>query len=212
MSVRNRIDCGNSRNRLRSAARRIRHATCIAIILSTLPLVSGCGPELLIGGLLTLSAISAHMDKGSFPARRPDPMMRRRVQQRNLQNFLTYHDKDKSSETKPVKPAPSRSDQAEHVSPVTEALHAYREMRWDQAGRILNNAIGMKGLSKSELSRAYIILGAMEYQTGRAEAAQEHFVKAHQHDSTSVPSSELFPPQMIEFYITVNRRKKSNDR
>jgi TolA-binding protein len=91
------------------------------------------------------------------------------------------------------------------ISPVAVALQAYKQMRWKEASRVLSDAIERNSLSDLELSPAYMLLGAMEYQMGRIQTARTYFAKAYQHDPEAVPSSELFPPQVIEFYSSVRK-------
>jgi tetratricopeptide (TPR) repeat protein len=94
--------------------------------------------------------------------------------------------------------------QSTSVSPIVEGAMAYREMRWDDAIRVLSRAIDEENITGSDLGKAHILLGAIKYQQGDSEAARSHFVEAHRRDPQTQPSPELFPPHMIDFYRTVN--------
>lgn len=89
-------------------------------------------------------------------------------------------------------------------SPILEGATAYREMRWEDAVMILNRAISSGTCTGSQRSKAHILLGAMEYQQGNLQAARMHFATAHRLDAQTEPSPQLFPPQLIRFYRTVN--------
>ena len=105
----------------------------------------------------------------------------------------------------PPAPKPPPAKQPARVSPVIEGALAYREMRWEDAVRILSRAINMGTCTTAlELNGAQVLLGAIAYQQGDAEAARTHFLAAHRHDAQTEPSPQLFPPQLIDFYRTVN--------
>jgi len=104
-----------------------------------------------------------------------------------------------------TRPPPNKQPAA--VSPIVEGALAYREMRWDDAVRILTGAIDSGTCTDSERSKAHILLGATEYQQGNLQAARVHFMAAHRHDAHTQPSPRLFPPQLVNFYKTVNGLK-----
>ncbi len=87
---------------------------------------------------------------------------------------------------------------------VARGAIAYREMRWEDAERFLTEAIVDGTCTDSELSTAHALLGAIEYQQGNARAARTHFVAAYRYDRQMQLSPEVFPPQLVEFYRTVN--------
>jgi hypothetical protein len=89
-----------------------------------------------------------------------------------------------------------------------EGAQAYHEMRWKDATGILNRALGSATCTNPEQNQAHILLGAIEYQQGNPEAAKAHFVAAYRYDRNTPPSSQLFPPQLIDFYRTVNGIKR----
>ena len=81
-------------------------------------------------------------------------------------------------------------------------------MRWDDATGVLSRALGSGMCTNPEQNQAHILLGAIEYQQGNPEAAMAHFVAAYRYDRNTSPSSQLFPPQLIDFYRMVNGIKK----
>jgi tetratricopeptide (TPR) repeat protein len=103
-------------------------------------------------------------------------------------------------------PASSRPPTA--ASAIKEGAQAYREMRWDDATGILNRALRSGTCTNPEQNQAHILLGAIEYQQGNPQAAKAHFVAACRYDRDTSPSSQLFPPQLIDFYRTVNGLKR----
>jgi tetratricopeptide (TPR) repeat protein len=90
-------------------------------------------------------------------------------------------------------------------SALAEALEQYRIIEWDRAGNLLRKSLEKGLLSTSEKFNACVLLGAMAYQLGQIDQADTYFTKAHVMDPSATPSSELFPPQVIEFYKYVNR-------
>jgi cobalamin biosynthesis protein CobD/CbiB len=79
-------------------------------------------------------------------------------------------------------------------------------MRWEEAVGILHKAMGTGTCTDSDLNKAHILLGAMAYQQGDIEAARRHFGEAHRRDPQTVPSPELFPPPLIDFYRSAHGR------
>jgi tetratricopeptide (TPR) repeat protein len=161
------------------------------------------------GGALAISLLSAHLNKDSLPVRPPEPTISRPVRPVYLSQARANYANDMSQQSNPATLHDTFSQSQPppvQLSPVAEADQAYRQMQWKEASRVLNDAIERKGLSNPELCRAYTLLGAMEYQTGRLQAARTYFVKAYQYDPEAVPSPELFPPQVIEFYNSVRKR------
>jgi len=90
-------------------------------------------------------------------------------------------------------------------SALAEALEQYRIIEWDRAGNLLRKSLEKGLLSTSEKFNACVLLGAMAYQLGQIDQADTYFKKAHLLDPSATPSSELFPPQVVEFYKSVNR-------
>jgi len=101
-------------------------------------------------------------------------------------------------------PKPPPAHQSATVSPIPEGARAYRELRWEDAVQVLGRAIDTGICTEAELSQAHVLLGAIAYQQGDAEAAKRHFVEAYRHDRQLEPSPQLFPPQLIDFFKTVN--------
>ena len=211
MSANNRANpsCRNGRNWRVRAGRRIQSSVCVAVLVATLPFASGCTPEMFAGGALAISLLSAHLKNTNPPAKPPEPTVSRPARTVYLSQARASYANDMSGQSNPAT-NPHTFSQSERppvqISPVAEALQAYKQMQWKEASRVLSDAIERKDLSNSELCQAYTLLGAMEYQTGRLQAARTYFVKAYQHDPEAVPSPELFPPQVIEFYNSVRKR------
>ena len=84
---------------------------------------------------------------------------------------------------------------------IEEAQRYYCNLQWQKSTDLLKQVIEKTGLSQSLRWEALVLLGAMEYQNGNTIEARDYFNKAHQ-ESRVLPSSELFPPAMIDFYKT----------
>lgn len=193
---------------LMHARRRVQSILCAAVLAATLPFASGCSPEIFAGGALVISLLSAHLKNSSSSARPPEPAISRPIQANPSQARASYAN-DMSGQSSPTAEQHTflQSERlTAQISPVVVALQAYRQMRWTEAARALNDAIEGNELSRSELCRAYTLLGAMEYQMGHTQTAWTYFAKAYQRDPEAMPSSELFPPQVIEFYNAVRKK------
>jgi hypothetical protein len=171
-------------------------------VVVTLPFAAGCSPELLIGGAIVGSVLYAHANKNNLPARREPGFHEPRTYHANTAGGIRAY----TASNPPVpRMQPSSNEQAVTASAIMEGAQAYRELRWEDAVRILGRAIDTGTCTESEGSQAHILLGAIAYQQGDAEAAKRHFVEAHRRDRQLEPSPRLFPPPLIEFYKTVNR-------
>ncbi len=176
---------------------------CGVIVVITLPFSAGCSPELMVGGAILGSVLYAHANKDGFPPTRG------RVGPTTYRGGA-YTDSGGPSRTyvasnPPVQKAGSQApSQAGPTSPIMEGAQAYRELRWDDAVRVLGRAINTGNCTESELGQAHILMGAIAYQQGDAEAARRHFVQAHRYDPQLHPAPELFPPQLIDFYKDVS--------
>lgn len=95
--------------------------------------------------------------------------------------------------------------QSEDRKTIEKANKAYRNLEWNESSHLLKEAIGRGELSRSDQSQAYILLGAMAYQQGQVREAESCFKKSSEIDGSAIPSAELYPPLLIEFYKSVNR-------
>jgi len=86
------------------------------------------------------------------------------------------------------------------------AIEAYKSLRWDKSTSLLKDALSKGKLTSSQENRACVLLGAISYQTGQINEAKKYFIKASRAKQRLLPSEELFPPSMIEFYREVRRR------
>jgi hypothetical protein len=167
------------------------------IVVVTLPFAAGCSPELLVGGAIVGSVLYAHANKDRLPARREPILHEPRTYYANTGGANRVY----TASNPPVQTTASRSeDRAVAPTPIMEGARAYRELRWDDAARVLGRAIDTGACTESELGQAHILLGAIAYQQGDAETARKHFTQAHQKDPQLELSPKLFPPQVIDFY------------
>ncbi len=168
---------------------------CATVVVFLLPFAAGCSPELLVGGAIVGSVLYAHMNKDNLPSRRwPTPYEPRTYPTSPGAGNHVY-----TASNPPLARAQPR-DRAVMASLITEGAQAYRELRWEEAVRVLRRAIDTGTCTQSELGQAHILLGAIAYQQGDAETARSHFIQAHRHDPQLQPSPDLFPPQVIQFY------------
>ena len=96
----------------------------------------------------------------------------------------------------PVIPPPTPEQQIE------KARLYYHNLQWQKSTALLKDVLTKPALSQSLRWEALVLLGAMEYQNGNTSKARSYFVKAHKENGT-MPSRELFPPVMVEFYQSV---------
>lgn len=171
---------------------------CGMVVIFMLPFAAGCSPELLVGGAIVGSVLYAHANKGNLPPR-TGPI---------LHGPRTYYASQGAATRAYTASRPPAQAQPDNwtvtASPILEGAQAYRELRWEDAVRILGRAINAGNCTESELGQAHILLGAIAYQQGDAEAARRHFVQARRHDPQLQPSAQLFPPQIIGFYKDVS--------
>jgi hypothetical protein len=163
----------------------------------------------LLYGTLAIVTISGLLDNDNAQANNPSHSLPRSVSRDYIAERRTYYpEKTPQKSATQLLNKPLVLNQRHNVeSQVVEAINAYKQLKWDDAFRILKTTINSDEISESCLYQAYFLLGAMEYQMGNIMAAQMFFVKAHQHDSSRSPSPELFPPQVIEFYKKANQKK-----
>lgn len=162
---------------------------------------------------------------GSYYARKPEPTMTKPAGQPNVRKpkpkitrpaseayvrrakVYSTNDKPPARISVATQHTPSQSKKPPaYTSPLTEAVQAYKEMQWDKAALLLNKAIDAERLSRSELCRAYILLGGMVYQNGSLSEAKQYFARAYRHDPAITPSLDIFPPQVLKFYKSVRKR------
>jgi hypothetical protein len=88
-------------------------------------------------------------------------------------------------------------------------LRAYKELRWPEAARLGHAALDGGRLSTSDRFEAWFLLGAMAYQTGDLEQARSCFANAKELEGAAVPSNDLFPPPVLEFYRRMMARQEA---
>jgi len=166
-------------------------------ILSTLPLAAGCSPELLVGGAIVGSVLYAHVNKDNLPSRRESVLHEPRTYYASGGRAARTY-----TASRPPRPGAESpwQDEKATVSPIVKGARAYRELRWEEAARILAGAIDSGQCTGSELGQAHTLLGAIAYQQGDSATAKRHFAEAHRRDRQLRPSPDLFPPQLIDFY------------
>jgi hypothetical protein len=105
-----------------------------------------------------------------------------------------------------VKSDKTASTQAPQPHTIVTAWKAYLDVQWDKAGKSLIIKLRRGEVAQSDQWTAYILLGAMAYQEGRSDDALKYFTKASRQNSGKRPSTELFPPPMIEFYESIRKK------
>lgn len=189
--------------------RRIRQSLCGVATVSILLLTGGCSPELLVGGAIAGSVLYAHANKDNLPGRRGPTTPPPQTSYANGGRVIRAYRVDRQGTRQPE---PEPHDGTDTASLVREGAQAYRELRWDDAVRVLNRAVDTGACTSLQLGQAHILLGAVAYQRGDAEAARRHFAEAHHQDGQLQPSPSLFPPPLIEFYRTAEGRPEDRSR
>lgn len=198
------------------------HIGCLfsVALLICVPYLNGCSPPLVLGGAAVYAMLLESERQNQTV--QPRSSRNRRTYQSRVNTRLPNNRSPANTaqftnraqpEQKPLKrkatQEPAQQSRQELI--LAEAAQAYKKLRWEEARRLLNSTINQNDLSKSGLYRAYILLGAMDYQTGNVKAAETSFKKAYKENPQMSPSPELFPPPMVEFYNTVNRKQQSSE-
>ena len=159
----------------------------VIMVLSVSTFLSGCAPAAFAVAAIALNELQR---------------LERQKQQVSARNHYST-----SSPSRPYSPpaAPPKVEETPE-SVVSEAVSAYQTLEWDRSSRLLHEVLKKETLSEPSRSEALIVLGGMEYQKGNIGNAREYFAQAKRHNPTIIPSSELFPPAVIEFYNSSNRR------
>ena len=183
----------------------------ILIFCAGLVLANGCSPELLLAGAIVVPVVYAHT---YLAPKSPEPQVRAISPRYSRHASRAYHTQSHiPATTSDIRDIPRREDQPSpptvRGSRVAEAIKAYQDLQWDKARRLLNHAVSQDWLSRRESGAAHLLLGAMDYQTGQTAEAKKNFIKAHEHDPEVVPSAEVFPPPMVDFFEAVCARNRT---
>ena len=204
----------------RSCAHVILRILSMAVIVATLPVGAGCSPELMVATLILGPTLYAHLDQGcprtkpsaaSASSVRPDIQTNAATRNKGTSSIPGRTRRTRSAQAvSPSTPATAGADrpcprQPTSACPVAEGVRAYRELRWDEAIRILSQVVAGGTCPDSALGQAYVFLGAIVYQRGDIQAARRYFVAAYRYDPQTRPSSELFPPPVVDYYRTANQ-------
>jgi len=125
----------------------------VVVLMASLPFAgTGCSPELVVGALIVASVVSATQSQRVVSPPTPNPprvlaessapVTHTRPEQMNPLNRNTLEP--------PQPPRPGLSLMP--IEGVESALRAYKDLRWDQADRVLKRAISEQRLSASDMS------------------------------------------------------------
>lgn len=107
----------------------------------------------------------------------------------------------------PISPSPQIEPAVKSLPPkepaLSKAKEAYVALQWEKTAVVLQEALAQNQLSGEEKWMAYILLGAMAYQRGFLEKAEQYFQQARTVNTGVIPSADLFPPPLVEFYKTL---------
>ena len=160
---------------------------------------SGCHPAAFVAGAFVLDYLDDQVQKNN---RRIDQ------QARNSSPKIVHFDRQQYSQPVPDKPGTTRRpvQQLTGSQIIAKAIRTYESLDWNEAERLFYQALEKNDISSSLKWKLWVFLGAIAYQGGNLNEAQRCFINATRQDSEKIPSSELFPPQMIKFYKSVGRR------
>ena len=174
---------------------------CTSFLFMSLGLSSGCAVSTLLCSTVVGSVLYAHMGYGDESVKQTplkysvsNPPVRRQT------SSYTH------AVRRPLHTATHRSSSDQTILPVARAVQAYRELDWDQATKILSDAINDSSCPKSEFGMAQFLLGAIAYQRGNSQLAKTLFQKSHGYDRKFQPSKDLFSPDVISFYRMVTTK------
>lgn len=160
---------------------------------------SGCHPAAFVAGAFLLDYLDDQVQKNN---RLIDQ------QTRNSPPKIVHFDRQQYSQPVPDKHRTTRSpvQQPTGSQVIAKAIRSYESLDWNEAKRLFYQALENNDISSSLKWKLWVFLGAIAYQEGNLNEAQKCFINVARQDSGKIPSSELFPPQMIEFYKSVGRR------
>ncbi len=185
----------------------------IGVILTAMAFSTGCSPGLLVTSAIVVPSLYAHLNQARREQARTTADQPLKSTSYPGVNRVTDTSSNRVSnapsvgvpQSSPTQMTKSPSNkQPAGICSVPEGTKAYRELRWADAARILTKSVSTETCTAAELNEAHILLGAMEYQQGNPQAAKLHLVAAYRHDRRRRLSSDLFPPQLVEFYKAVN--------
>ena len=148
----------------------------LTAISAALILSYGCSPVPYIGGLGTVLALN-ELDKLQ---RQDDPSQ-------------TLSVKKNTQHTKPA-------------YQINQALTEYHKLNFEKCTAICRIIVYSRNASDTDKASALILLGAVSYQLGRKNSARNYFRQAYRHNSLLQPSGDVFPPELVKFYIHVNQK------
>lgn len=112
-----------------------------------------------------------------------------------------------------VPAAPAEAQVRCATETVLEGVRAYRELRLDDAARLLRSALEGRAESTAcpDHAEALAYLGAAELYRGRAEVADEVFRRLALHDPRYVPDSVAFAPRVTDAFRRARRDTRAVD-
>jgi len=179
-----------------------------AVVIVMCLLSAGCSPELVLGSAIALSLLSAQEYQNNSTTNTPQPRIRTIICSNNSYEQTIYPSSGKQPDNRSETYRTSQADEQQpaYTLTITKAIQAYKALQRSESTRLLKKAIAIDYLPNAEKYKGYTFLGAIAYQQGHTNDAKNYFKKAVELDSTAIPSEELFPPPMIEFYKSIAKR------
>jgi len=180
------------------------------VVSASCIICSGCHPAAFVAGAFLLDYLDDQVQNNNRlidqQARKSPPKI---VHFDRKQYSQPVPDKPKTTSSPvPDRPKTTRSpvQQVTGSQIITKAIRSYDSLDWNEAERLFYQALEKNDISNFQKWKLWVFLGAIAYQQGNLSEAQSCFINAARQDSGKIPSSELFPPQMIKFYKSVGRK------
>lgn len=181
----------NNKKRFLRNTRLLARKLCFVIILFySSVMFTGCAEVLTVGAIVLGAAIVEEAVNPKKPAPKKTYVNR------------TY----KPSKTHVIRPQiPPPAKKSDYQLLMNKALQAYANLDWNKSERLFKQILQGNNISESKKWKPTMLLGAISYQKGDIYIAEHYFGQAKNIDYKAIPSSSMFPPEMIKFYKSVKR-------
>lgn len=170
----------------------------ILITIAVLLFTSGCNEGLMLSGIILANAMVEDIDKKAKKTSSSQSYKPRQNTYTNRSTSLYQHQNTK-------KPPDEKELKKQQLNKTyQQGWDAYMELDWTRAYRLLENVIEDEYSDDDIKQNSCIILGGIEYQHGNIEKAYQYFKSAKTIDPRAVPSEDIFPPEMINYYRDIN--------
>lgn len=160
---------------------------CFIVIIPASLMIAGCVEVLTVGAVIVGTAIA-------------DEALKQKPVIHNTPVVKTYQPAPKPQ---PVIVEPV-SKEPDYQSMRDDAIYDYQNLNWEKSEAMFQKLIN-ENTSEYIQVESLIYLGAIYYQRGDINSAEHYFRQAKNMSLLTFPSSALFPPKMVSFYMSVKK-------